>query len=242
MNGRTARTALAASAALAAFALHPECWAVSSAEAEIAGFGIALSDLDTSDGAPPTLTLDPASAYAQYIVYGGSLANSEVRETIEFLPVASLVALPATLTATETDFAVQATAPANTYVYATLFSYANFALSPYSAVTLSATFSARAVCDVCDFVSGRTSVYVAANGLAVSNIFFAGDAAGQVLPYSFTYQNSTAVPVEIRLALSAGASVSTVPNIPEPATWLLFCVGAAGIVPAAARRASQQWR
>ena len=215
---------------------------MSSAEAEIASFGIAVSNLSTSDGVPPALTLDPTSAYAQYFVYGGSIANSEVRETIEFLPVASLAALPATLTATGTDFALQATAPANAFVYATLFSYANFALSPYSAVTLTATFSARAVCDACEFVGADASVYVAANGLAMSNIFFAGDAAGQVLPYSFTYQNSTAVPVEIRLALSAGANVSTVPNIPEPATWLLFCVGAAGLVPAVARRASKQRR
>ena len=237
-----ARFALATSAVLAAFALNSECWAVSSAEAEIAGFGITVSDVDTSDGIPPTLTLDPTSAYAQYIVHGGSFANSDVRETMEFLPAASLVALPATLTATGTDFALQATATAGSYAYASLFSYANFALSPYSAVTLTAMLSARAVCDGCNFVSAYNSVYVAANGLPVSDVFFDGDADGQVLPYFFTYQNSTAVPVEIRLGLAAAAWVSNQPTIPEPATWLLLCVGAAGIVPAAARQSSKQPR
>ncbi len=238
-----ARIALTTSAALAAFALNSECWAAPSAEAEIAGFGITLSDLDISDGVLPTLTMDPTSAYAQYIVYGGSIPNSDLRTTVEFLPATSLVALPATLTATGTDFAVQTTAdPAGSYAYASLNSFANVALSPYSALTLTATFSARAVCDPCNDVFARTSIDVVANSLAVSNVFVVGDQAGQVLPYSFTYQNSTAGPVAIRLALSAAASVEPVPTIPEPATWLLLCVGAAGIVPAAARRSSKQRR
>jgi hypothetical protein len=221
---------------IVALGFHAAGWAQSSAQAEFKDFAITLTDLDPTDGTPATWVLDPSSGIAEYRVFGGNLDNSDALVATEFLPAANLSAPPAQGIATSTGLTATTTAPANLYTYSSLFTVANFALSPHSAVSFSGTLAAQTHCEACEFSHALAWISVAANGASVSRVVVDGDEDGNVEPYAFSYENTSGVPVEIRIGLSAHASVSTMPPVSELPTWLLACAGAVVLLPKALRR------